>query len=76
LVPISPLSLGGRQIRNRIANRLCRAIDRLPRRWSAAFEQRWKDQVARRYAGTFREFNRRLVELTGLDLAALGYDVG
>ena len=76
LVPISPLSPGVRQIRNRIANRLCSAIDHLPRRWSAAFERRWKDQVARRYAGTFRESNRRLAELTGLDLAALGYDLG
>jgi hypothetical protein len=76
LVPISPLSLGGRQIRNRIANKLCRAIDHLPHSWSATFERRWTDQVARRYAGVFRESNRQLAELTGLDLAALGYDLG
>jgi hypothetical protein len=74
--PTSPLSPGGQQIRNRAANRLCTAIDRLPRRWSATFEQRWKDQVARRYAGTFRESNRHLGELAGLDLAELGYDLG
>jgi hypothetical protein len=76
LVPISPLTSGDRQILNRLAKRLCGAIDHLPRRWSAAIERRWKDQVARRYAGTFGESNRRLAELTGLDLAALGYDLG
>jgi hypothetical protein len=76
LVPVSPLSLGGRQMPTRIANRLCGAIDHMPRRWGAAIERRWKDQVARRYAGTFRESNRRLAELTDLDLAALGYDLG
>ena len=76
LTPTSPLSLGHRQLRNRVANRLCAAIDRLPRRWSAGIERRWKDQVGRRYAGAFRESNRRLAELTGLDLAALGYDLG
>ena len=37
---------------------------------SAATERRWKDQVDRRYAGAFQESNRRLAELTGLDLAA------
>jgi len=75
LIPTSPLSPGHRQLRNRVANRLCGAINRLPRRWSAATERRWKDQVDRRYAGAFRESNRRLAELTGLDLAALGYDL-
>jgi hypothetical protein len=76
LVPISPLSVGDRQMRHRLANRLCRAIDHLPRGWSAAIERRWKDQVARRYAGIFCESNRLLAKLTGLDLAAIGYDLG
>jgi Sulfotransferase family len=75
LIPTSPLSLGHRQLRNRVANRLCGALNHLPQRWSVATEQRWKDQVSRRYAGAFGTSNRRLAELTGLDLAALGYDL-
>lgn len=59
-----------------MANRLCGAINRLPRSWSHATEKRWKDQVHRRYAGAFHESNRRLAKLTGLDLATLGYDMG
>ena len=41
-----------------------------------SIERRWKDLVARRYAGIFGESNRCLAELTGLDLASLGYDLG
>ncbi len=76
LIPTSPLSLGYRQLRNRVAYRLCGAVNRLPRGASASIERNWKDRVDRRYAGVFRESNRRLAELTGLDLAALGYDLG
>ena len=47
---------------------------RLPKSWSAPLERRWKDIVARRYEGMFRDSNRRLAELTGIDFAALGYE--
>jgi hypothetical protein len=76
LFQISPLSMGYTQLPHRVGDRLCRAFDRLPRRWSAPIDRRWKDLVARRYAGIFGESNRRLAELTGLDLASLGYDLG
>ena len=75
LTPVSPLSWGQRQLPTRIANRLCGALNHLPKRWSRAAEQRWKDHVHRRYEGAFGASNRRLAELTGLDLAALGYDL-
>lgn len=76
LLPTSPLSLGRRQMQNRIAYRICDAIDRMPRRWSHAIERRWKEQISRRYEGAFGESNRRLARLTGIDLGALGYDLG
>jgi hypothetical protein len=76
LCQTSPLSAGWKQPRHRVATRLCNAVNRLPRGWSAGIERRWKDLVARRYAGTFAESNRRLAELTGLDLASFGYDLG
>ena len=76
LFQTSPLSVGYKQLSHRVGNRLCLAIDRLPRRWGASIERRWKDLVARRYAGVYSESNRRLAEMTGLDLASLGYDLG
>ncbi len=75
LIPTSPLSMGYRQLPNRIADRICRGINCLPRGWSKAIERRWKDAVDRRYTGVFGESNRRLAELTDLDLAALGYQL-
>ena len=75
LIPTSPLSMGYRQLPNRIAARICNIINRLPRGWSKAIERRWKDVVDRRYNGLFGESNRRLAELTDLDLAALGYQL-
>ncbi|MHB1557483.1 MAG: sulfotransferase [Isosphaeraceae bacterium] len=60
----------------RILNKLTRIVNRLaPRSWSTPIERRWKEQVARRYTGRFAESNRRLADLTGLDLAALGYEI-
>jgi hypothetical protein len=69
--PLSPRWGLGR----RVVEKLGRAIDRLaPRSWSARLERRWKAMVARRYTGMFRNSNHRLAELTGIDLAALGYE--
>ena len=76
LIPTSPLSLGHRQLRRprgqpavRRHQPVAASLER------TETERRWKDQVDRRYAGAFQESNRRLAELTGLDLAALGYDL-
>lgn len=55
--------------------KLSNVVDRLiPKSWSVPLEHRWQEIVARRYEGVFRDSNRRLAELTGIDLAALGYD--
>ena len=56
-------------------NRFAKLVDRMtPSRWSSAWEKRWRDTVERRYLGMFRESNRRLSQLTGIDFKALGYD--
>jgi hypothetical protein len=59
----------------RVVEKLGRAIDRLaPQSWCAPVERRWKVRLARRYTGMFCGSNRRLAGLTGIDLAALGYE--
>jgi hypothetical protein len=56
--------------------KLCKVINRVtPKSWSAPVERRWKETAARRYAGAFRNSNRRLAELTGIDLAAWDYEL-
>jgi len=74
-IPINPLTPFPSTRAQRAVIKLCRVMDRLtPKSWSAPLERRWKDIVARRYEGMFRDSNRRLAELTGIDLAALGYE--
>jgi len=75
LIPVNPLVPQPSTIAARIISRLSHGIDRLvPRSWSTPLERRWKTITARRYDGMFRDSNRRLAELTGIDLAALGYE--
>ncbi len=51
-------------------------LDRLlPRWWSGAIERRWRREVVRRTESRYATSNRRTAELTGLDLAGLGYRV-
>jgi hypothetical protein len=74
-MPVSPLS-PHLTLPQRINNRACYAIDRLiPKSWQSPLERRWKNFAARRYAGLFRDSNRRLTEQTGIDFASLGYEV-
>jgi hypothetical protein len=76
LVPLNPLTPPPSTPGQRVVYKLAHMIDRLaPKSWGAPLERRWKDFTARRYEGMFRESNRRLAELTGIDLAALGYDL-
>jgi hypothetical protein len=75
-IPLSPLTQPPSNAATRIVSKLCYAIDRLaPQSWSTPIERRWKEVVARRYTGMFRGSNRRLAQLTGIDFAALGYEV-
>jgi hypothetical protein len=57
---------------------LRRAVEAVERRLPAALrercERRLAEQVAAEVGGRYRESNRRTRELTGLDLAAFGYD--
>ncbi len=46
----------------------------LPASLSAPLDRRWRDSIARRYAGRFAASNQRLTRLTGIDFAALGYE--
>jgi len=75
LLPISPLAKPPLTMARRAVFKLCYEIDRLaPQSWTLPLERRWKDIVAQRYAGMFRDSNRRLAELTGIDFTALGYE--
>jgi hypothetical protein len=76
IMPISPLAPPQPTVARRAAFRLSQAIDRLaPKSFSAPLERSWKDIVTRRYTGMFRESNRRLADLTGIDFVALGYEL-
>ncbi len=44
-----------------------------PRSWDRALTRRWERRIARASEGFFEASNRRLAELTGCDLAALGW---
>jgi hypothetical protein len=76
LVPLNPLTHPFATRKQRAMHKLINLIDRFaPRSWSEPMERRWKAIAAQRYAGMFRDSNRRLAELTEIDLGALGYDV-
>lgn len=48
---------------------------RLPMAWKQAANARMKDKIASRFAGYYAASNRQSALLTGLDLAAWGYEV-
>ncbi len=76
LMPNNPLTPPPSGWMQRAQNKLINAINRLaPKSWSAPLERQWKAIAARRYEGMFRDSNRRLAELTDIDLAALGYEL-
>jgi hypothetical protein len=76
LTLLNPVTPPPTTLRQRIVYRLADMIDRLaPKSWSAPLERRWKAAVAQRYGEMFRESNRRLAELTDIDLAALEYEL-
>ncbi len=76
LFPLSPLNPPSRTLGQRAVGKLVRLIDRhAPKSSSAPLERRWKAIAAQRYDGMYRDSNRRLAELTDIDLAALGYEL-
>ena len=76
LSPSNPLTPPPSTLTQRVVFKLGRAVNRLaPKSFSAPLDRSWKDIVARRYNGMFRESNRRLADLTGIDFAALGYEL-
>jgi hypothetical protein len=75
-IPPNPLLPQPATRAQRTVDMMVRAVDRvMPPSWSAPLERRWKEITARRYEGLFRDSNRRLAAMTGLDLAGLGYEV-
>lgn len=61
---------------NKPARLLVDGVDRLtPERAKAAIQRRWRERIAAETEGRYEESNRRTAELTGLDLARLGYRV-
>ncbi|MGC8638346.1 MAG: hypothetical protein ACP5XB_00530 [Isosphaeraceae bacterium] len=61
----------------RAKQRICRVLQRIiPQRWHHARDQAIKTYIANRVGGYYQQSNRRLAEMTGLDLRSFGYDVG
>ena len=59
----------------RIKQRLCRVLDRIaPRALDEKFDGRIRQFVAHRVGTYYRESNRRLSSMIGVDLGTLGYD--
>ena len=53
---------------------LMRGLDWLtPDAWNEGLRQRWRRRIAEGCRGRYEASNRRLAELTGLDLAGYGY---
>ena len=70
--PCKPANSGARKSLNRVLFHLNRlpGIQRSNRRFD-----RFKDRIRQRYQGIFPASNRKLMDLTGLPLDRLGYDV-
>jgi hypothetical protein len=57
--------------------RICNMLERItPARWHAAKDQAIKGFIAQRVGNYYHDSNRRLAEMTGLDLGSFGYDLG
>lgn len=60
---------------HRAKMKACKVLDStIPKQWHRARETKLRAQVAERVGDYYRESNRRLASLIGVDLAALGYD--
>ncbi len=76
LFPLSPLNPPSRTLGQRAVGKLVRSIDRhAPKSWSALWSGDGRPSRRKRYDGMYRDSNRRLAELTDIDLAALGYEL-
>jgi hypothetical protein len=76
LINPSPMRPPPATFLERCVHKTGRVIHRFaPSRLNIPLEQHWKTVIERRYKGVFRESNRRLAHLTGIDLGALGYEV-
>jgi hypothetical protein len=72
----TPLLPGGDNRRTVRLQALAFRVDRrLPMRWKQVADAQMKRQIADRFAGYYAESNRQTAALTGLDLAAWGYEV-
>lgn len=69
LIPDDRLAKRFGYLNGYVPRRLTQALDR---RLSVGIDRR----VAQRFDGAFADSNRRLADMTGLDLAALGYQMG
>ena len=60
----------------RAKQRICRVLQRIiPERWHHARDQAIKAYIVNRVGSYYQQSNRRLAEMTGLDLRSFGYDV-
>lgn len=75
LNPLRPLypSVPRGAKRDKLVGRIGRVAARLPKGFGEGIERDLKEAVERRYAGLFTEDNKRLEQLIGRDLSALGY---
>ena len=61
---------------SRVKLRMVRELERvIPKSWHEKEDKKIRDYIAEATGDYFRESNRELAELTGYDLASLGYDV-
>jgi hypothetical protein len=59
----------------RAAYRLCNIVDRIaPKSWHRAVDKKLKGQIEERVAGHYRQSNRELSDVLGINLKELGYD--
>lgn len=73
LYTVSPLTFQPSLMR-RVVDKVLNMINRLaPSTLDKRIEQGWRAQIDAAYAGQFAESNRRLEQITGLDLRPLGY---
>lgn len=71
---MNPAAPFGGRLTNRVLQRTFLAIDRvLPRPLRAWSDRRYRRILDRRLSGVFEASNRRVAELTGIDLGAYGY---
>ncbi|MEM1212379.1 MAG: hypothetical protein AAGI68_08785 [Planctomycetota bacterium] len=76
LIGIGRRGRGSRSLGNRIVNKAGRTLGNLaPKAWNQRVEDRMKAVFQDKIGHHFAQSNQRLQQLTGLDLASLGYDL-